>query len=52
MSDVNAMSTSKQKAHVALLQKNSIKTKNIEIKLNKLQILNEFNKQKNSKLMF
>jgi len=36
---------------IAILQKNSIKTKNIHEKLNKLRILYEFNKRRNNELM-
>lgn len=52
MNNIDATLTNEQKMHVALLQKNSIKTKNIQRKLNKLQVFYEFKKQKNNELMF
>ena len=36
---------------IAILQKNSVKTKDIQKKLHKLQVLYEFNKRRNNELM-
>jgi len=51
MSIINVTSVSEREASIAILQKNSIKTKNIHEKLNKLQVLYEFNERRNNKLM-
>ncbi len=48
---VDMMSMSEWEAIIAILQKNSIKTKNIHEKLNKLQVLYELNKCRNNELM-
>ncbi len=48
---VDAMSTSEWKMIIAILQKNSVKTKNIQKKLHKLQVLYELNECKNNELM-
>jgi len=52
MSIVDMMSASERKTSIAISQKNSIKTKNIHEKLNKLQVLYELNKRRNNELMF
>jgi len=51
MSIVNIMSISERKMSIIILQKNSIKTKNIHEKLNKLRVLYELNKCRNNELM-
>jgi len=51
MSVVNATSVSEQEISITTLQKNSIKTKNIHEKLNKLQVLYELNERRNNELM-
>ena len=51
MSIIDMMSMSKRKMSIIISQKNSIKTKNIHEKLNKLQVLYELNKCRNNKLM-
>jgi len=51
MSVVNMTSASEREVSITILQKNSIKTKNIHEKLNKLQVLYEFNECKNNELM-
>ncbi len=51
MSVVDVTSMSKWKMSIAILQKNSIKTKNIHEKLNKLQVLYELNERRNNELM-
>ncbi len=51
MSIVDVMSASEREVSITILQKNSIKMKNIHEKLNKLQILYEFNERRNNKLM-
>ncbi len=48
---INMMLTSEQKMIIAILQKNSIKTKYIHEKLNKLQVLYELNERRNNELM-
>ena len=48
---IDVMLTSEQKMIIIILQKNSIKTKNIHKKLNKLQVLYEFNERRNNELM-
>jgi len=48
---VNVTSMSEQEVIIAILQKNSIKTKNIQKELHKLQVLYEFNERKNNELM-
>jgi len=44
-------SVSEREASIAILQKNSIKTKNIHEKLNKLSVLYKFNERRNNELM-
>ncbi len=51
MSIINMMSASEREMNITILQKNSIKTKNIHEKLNKLQVLYEFNERRNNELM-
>ncbi len=51
MSIIDMMSMSKRKMSIIISQKNSIKTKNIHEKLNKLQVLYELNKCRNNELM-
>ncbi len=51
MSVIDMMSASEQEMSITILQKNSIKMKNIHKKLNKLQVLYEFNKCRNNELM-
>ena len=48
---VDVMSMSERETIITILQKNSIKTKNIHEKLNKLQVLYEFNERRNNELM-
>ncbi len=45
------MSASEWEANIVISQKNSIKTKNIHKKLNKLRVFYEFNERKNNELM-
>ncbi len=42
---------SERKTIIIILQKNSVKAKDIQKKLHKLQVLYEFNKRRNNKLM-
>ena len=51
MSIVNIMSMSERKMSIIILQKNSIKTKNIHEKLNKLRVLYKLNECRNNELM-
>ncbi len=51
MSIVNMMSASEREVSIAISQKNSIKTKDIHEKLNKLRVLYEFNERRNNELM-
>jgi len=51
MSIIDVMSASERETSITILQKNSIKTKNIHEKLNKLQVLYELNEHRNNKLM-
>ncbi len=51
MSVVDVMLVSEREVNITTSQKNSIKTKNIHEKLNKLQVLYEFNKCRNNELM-
>ncbi len=51
MSIVNVMSASEREMSITILQKNSIKTKNIHEKLNKLRVLYEFNERRNNELI-
>ena len=48
---VDITSMSEREAIIIILQKNSIKTKNIHEKLNKLWVLYEFNERRNNELM-
>ncbi len=48
---VDAMSTSEWEIIIIILQKNSVKTKDIQKKLHKLQVLYELNEYKNNELM-
>ena len=48
---VDAMSINEQKMIITILQKNLVKTKDIQKKLHKLQVLYELNKHRNNKLM-
>ncbi len=48
---INVMSTSEQEMIITILQKNSVKTKDIQKKLHKLQVLYEFNERRNNELM-
>ena len=51
MSIIDVMSMSEREMNIAILQKNSIKMKNIHEKLNKLRVLYEFNERRNNELM-
>ncbi len=51
MSVIDVMSVSEREASIAISQKNSIKMKNINEKLNKLRVLYELNERRNNKLM-
>ncbi len=48
---VNMISMSEWETIITILQKNSVKTKNIQKKLHKLQVLYELNEHKNNELM-
>jgi len=48
---VDVMLTSEQKMIIAILQKNSVKTKDIQKKLHKLRVFYEFNERRNNELM-
>ncbi len=48
---INMMLTSEQEMNIIILQKNLIKTKDIQEKLNKLQVLYELNECKNNELI-
>ncbi len=48
---VDVMSMNEWEAIIAILQKNSVKTKDIQKKLHKLQVLYEFNKRRNNELI-
>ncbi len=48
---IDVTSVNEQETSITISQKNSIKTKNIHEKLNKLQVLYELNKRRNNKLM-
>jgi len=48
---INVMSMSEREMSIIILQKNLIKMKDIQEKLNKLQVLYELNERKNNKLM-
>ena len=51
MSIIDATSASEREMNITISQKNSIKTKNIHEKLNKLQVLYELNECRNNELM-
>ncbi len=51
MSVIDMTSASERETSIATSQKNSIKTKNIHEKLNKLQVLYELNERRNNELM-
>jgi len=51
MSIIDVMSASEREASITTLQKNSIKTKNIHEKLNKLRVFYELNERRNNELM-
>ncbi len=51
MSIINMTSVSEREVNIAILQENSIKTKSIHEKLNKLRVLYELNKRRNNELM-
>ncbi len=48
---VDMMLMSEQEMIIIILQKNSVKTKDIQKKLHKLQVLYEFNERRNNELM-
>ncbi len=48
---VNVTSTSEREMIIAISQKNSVKTKDIQKKLHKLRVLYEFNERRNNELM-
>ncbi len=48
---VDVMLMSEQEMIIAILQKNSVKTKDIQKKLHKLRVLYELNERRNNKLM-
>ncbi len=48
---VDVTSTSEREAIIAISQKNSVKTKDIQKKLHKLRVLYEFNERRNNELM-
>jgi len=48
---INVMSMSEREMSIIILQKNLIKMKDIQEKLNKLQVLYELNERKNNELM-
>jgi len=48
---INMISMSEREIIITILQKNSVKTKDIQKKLYKLQILYEFNERRNNELM-
>jgi len=48
---VDVMSTSEREMIITILQKNSVKTKDIQKKLYKLRVLYELNKRRNNELM-
>ena len=51
MSIIDVMSASEREMNITILQKNSIKMKNIHEKLNKLWVLYELNERRNNELM-
>jgi len=51
MSIVDVTSVSEREVSITTSQKNSIKTKNIHEKLNKLRVLYELNERRNNELM-
>jgi len=48
---INIMLMSEREAIIAILQKNSVKTKDIQKKLHKLQVLYKLNERRNNELM-
>jgi len=48
---INMTSMSEQEVIIIILQKNSVKMKDIQKKLHKLQVLYELNERRNNKLM-
>jgi len=48
---INIMLMSEQEMIITILQKNSVKMKDIQKKLHKLQVLYEFNECRNNELM-
>ncbi len=48
---VDVMLTSKREMIITILQKNSVKTKDIQKKLHKLQVFYELNERRNNELM-
>jgi len=48
---INMTSTSEREMIITILQKNSVKMKDIQKKLHKLQVLYEFNERRNNELM-
>jgi len=48
---VDVTSTSEREVIIAILQKNSVKAKDIQKKLHKLRVLYEFNERRNNELM-
>jgi len=48
---INMMSMSEQEMNIIILQKNLIKIKDIQEKLNKLRVFYELNERKNNELM-
>ncbi len=48
---INITSMNEQETIIAILQKNSIKTKDIQKKLHKLRVLYELNERRNNELM-
>ncbi len=49
---VDVTSTNERETIIAISQKNSVKTKDIQKKLHKLRVLYELNERKNNELMF
>ena len=48
---VDMMSMNERKVIITISQKNSVKTKDIQKKLHKLQVLYKFNERRNNELM-
>ncbi len=49
---VDVTSTNERETIIAISQKNSVKTKDIQKKLHKLRVLYELNERRNNELMF